>query len=110
MWWERGYELYYETTNPPWYDCKPVDRVLGLAPLIQMYGNEHGTIPEWAKSCRDDCFPWGEAHGADVNPAGSSSQSRKRRRGQDNVAAPRRAPKEGSKTYLLNRLALMFSR
>ena len=84
-WHGRGYHLLYESSTPigPHYDIVGLDQVLGICPLIRLYRNVHGTIPEWAAADRNRAFPVGRAD--------QGSQL-------------------GTSTYVLNRLALMFSR
>ena len=80
-----GYQLLYETVGPirPQYEVVPVERILGLCPLIRLYRNVSGTIPEWATKQQNTAYPVG-------------------RRSTDT--------KEGSKTYVINILGLKFSR
>ena len=85
FWHARGYEIYYESTPPdgPMYDVVPIDRILGACPLIRLYRNVTGTIPIWAEGQQKQAYPKG-------------------RRDTETVL--------GSKTYVLNNLALKFSR
>ena len=91
MWALKGYELLYDTSQTsskpgPWYDCVPINRVLGLAPLIPLYRNLSGTIPEWDES---------EVDGDRRNPKKYAYPVGKAGR---------------SKTYVLNKLALSYAR
>jgi hypothetical protein len=70
-----GYQLLYEVV--------PVERRLGLCPLIRLYQNVSGRIPEWATKQQNTAYPVGT-------------------RSTDT--------KEGSKTYVINVLGLKFSR
>ena len=85
LWHGRGYHILYESSEPigPHYDIVGLDQVLGICPLSRLYRNLHGTIPEWAAADRDPAFPVGRAD-------------------EGNVL--------GTATYVLNHLALMFSR
>lgn len=85
MWHTKGYEILYETTEPkgPSYDIVAMERILGLCPVIRLYRNLHGTIPEWASKQCASAFPVGRRH---------------------------LPTKDGSRTYAVNSLALKFSR
>ena len=85
MWHARGYPILYETSGPkgPHYDVVPVQRILGICPLMRLYRNVHGTVPEWADGPNSASYPLGKRHEANS---------------------------PGSKTYVLNLLGLSYSR
>ena len=85
MWHARGYSLLYETSEPigPHYDVVPLDRILGLCPVMRLYRNVSGTIPDWAVNQQAQAYPVG-------------------RRTTDR--------KLGSATYVVNKLGLKYSR
>ncbi len=80
-----GYEIYNEKSEPvgPEFDVVPLSRILGLYPLIRLYRNLDGTIPVLASKQAQMAFP-ACCQSTDKDP--------------------------GSKTYILNRLALKYSR
>ena len=57
----KGYRLLYETTKPvgPHYDVVPLERILGLCPVIRLYLNSNSTIPEWVANSAEGAFPVG---------------------------------------------------
>ena len=85
IWHSRGYTTLYETTAPigPHYDVVPIDRVLGQCPLMRLYRNVSGTIPQWAESQQVAAYPCG--------------------RRQTNARL-------GSSTFVINQLGLKYSR
>jgi hypothetical protein len=83
IWHARGYQLVYETSGVHHYDVLSAGRILGLCPLMRLYRNVHGTIPEWATRQQKAAYPNGIRH---------------------------TSAKVGSKTYVVNLLGLKFSR
>ena len=85
FWHGRGYTLLYETTPPigPHFDVIGSERLLGICPLMPLYRNMHATIPEWAQNQQAAAFPLGRSD---------------------------RPNQKGSRTFIINRLALAFSR
>ncbi len=61
MWHWKGYRLLYETTKPvgPHYYVVPLERILGLCPVICLYRNSNATIPEWVANSAEGAFPVG---------------------------------------------------
>lgn len=85
MWHAKGYSILYETSEPtgPLYHVTTVDRILGICPLMRLYRNVDGTIPEWADGQKAQAYPTG----------------RKSTKGTP-----------GSATFVVNDLGLKFSR
>ncbi len=61
LWHGKGYRLLYETTQPvgPHYDVVPLERILGLCPVMRLSCNSNATIPEWVANSAEGAFPVG---------------------------------------------------
>ena len=92
LWHGRGYEIYYESTPPdsPHLDVIPIWQILGACQVMPLYCNTTATIPNWAKDQKAQAFPYGCSDSAPYGPT--------------------KIVLRGSKTYLLNKLALKYSR
>ena len=74
----KGYKRLYEThtEDGPWYECIPVSRILGKAPLLPDWEQPDGKdpcIPSWAANKQATCFPHGNRKKSKiyyVNPLG----------------------------------------
>jgi len=87
-----GYTSLYMPTEEGkvWYDILPLERILGIAPIIPDYESKNACIPTSVRARKDVCFPVGMA------------TTLKR----DRVTIS----KLGSPLYYVNRLAWLYGR